>query len=141
MKEKMDRDPPFFLAGLFYKEIQTKQILPPYEEFVSGLLAEVGRDDLLTKFLELCRGSQQQRAQSADEPVNMASTDNEKMWSVMSKMAKEVSEMHQRMMSVVGSFPTGIDSPLFDSKYFQTRDTSGVGTSPNNLFAESNAHA
>ncbi|XP_052236845.1 uncharacterized protein LOC127848420 isoform X2 [Dreissena polymorpha] len=141
IKEKMDLEPSFFLAGLFYKEMRTKQIVPPYEEFISGLLAEVGRDDLRTKFIDLWRGSHQQRAHSADEPVNMTSTDNEKMWSLMSKMANEVSAMHHRMMSVVGSFPTGIDSPLFDSKYFQNRDASGVGTSPNNSFAESNAHA
>ncbi|KAH3746513.1 hypothetical protein DPMN_180921 [Dreissena polymorpha] len=124
IKADMDRDQSYFLAGIIYKEIQTNHKLIPVDQFISELLLDVGRDDLRKTYSRLMKTSFPVRSPTPTNSPPVTSTDNPQMWAVVTKMAGEVSEIHQRMASIVGNFNTGEDTPLFGSKYFQTRESS-----------------
>ncbi|KAH3746587.1 hypothetical protein DPMN_180996 [Dreissena polymorpha] len=124
LKADMDRDQSYFLAGIIYKEIQTSRKLIPVDQFISDLLLDVGRDDLRRMYCRLMKTSFSVRPQTPTNSPPVTSTENPQMWAVVTKMAGEMSEIHQRMTSIVGNFNTGEEIPLFGSKHFQTRESS-----------------
>ncbi|WAR08934.1 hypothetical protein MAR_018892 [Mya arenaria] len=135
IKKDMDTDQSFFLAGILYKEVETKQKLIDYETFISGILDEVGREDLKRKFYELLRTSHQFRRSSKipDQPKQtpsaQAAQQDPAMSNALQKMAKQVDEMYQQMNSNLCGPRLDTDplqTPLFDfqSKLFRARGSS-----------------
>ncbi|XP_053397905.1 uncharacterized protein LOC123552421 [Mercenaria mercenaria] len=64
LKQTIDNDQSFFLAGILYKEIKETQTIVDMEQFISQCLEDVGRTDLMKKFQDLVKGMTRNSAKS-----------------------------------------------------------------------------